>query len=204
VTRSPVDVLTRSFAIIDPNASKAENKTTTTMALEAHWKNVSSGVLHDMMDTTERHRSDPRALSVKLEDLLSSTHGNTTLKSLFSFLLGQSSGERVMQTLIAHTTKVLHVVARSELQGDTQRKHLGRLIVRKPAKCSHINTFNKALGYPIIGCVEPTPLPSTPASAGAGSADGGAARTRQRTRKRSRRRRLNELDGSLTLHGAPW
>lgn len=165
LVRAPIDVLTRSFLLADPNATHTiKNATLLVDSLELHWKKLSGGLLHDMQDFFEGTSADPRSMSIRYEDLASDEHGNETLGRLFSHLLLPGDAEQrapmsqvqgLAQELALESARILPSLIRSDQQGESQRKHLQRLLLRKPAKCQHVNKLHKALGYPQVTCTEP-------------------------------------------------
>lgn len=195
IVRSPIDVLTRSYQLLEPNATHVMNSSALLSALEAHWKRLSGGLLHAMQDMVESHASDPHALKVHLEDLLPDQQPNATLAKLFAFLLNAEPSDSRVEDLLGAVAKVLPSSGRAELQGDTQRKHLAKLLTRKPAKCQHVTRVQQAMNYPALLCSAET---TNKASAGGGdggssTADGALSRHRP-AKKRTRRRRLAEID----------
>ena len=196
--RSPLDVLTRSYQLLDPNSTHTMNSTALLVALEAHWKTLSTGVLHEMQDIAESHSADPRALRIRLEDLMPESNPNTTLASIFAFLLDAdgSSGRSRPHALRTATEKALLAAGRAEQQGDTQRKHLSKLLLRKPAKCQHVNRLLQPLGYSAMPCTEGTSSSKSTAPAGSSSSGGGDASSagERRTTRKRRSRRLMEVD----------
>ena len=178
LVRAPVDVLTRSFLIAEPNATHTiKNATVLVNALEAHWKQLTGGLLHDMQDIHESIAHDPSSITIRFEDLISDELSNATLSRMFAFLLGgeRSGGHALakvntrVQAVAASAARLLPGLARADLQGDSQRKHLQRLLLRKAAKCQHVNKLHGALAYPAVTCTE------APAIAPAKSTSGPAA-----------------------------
>ena len=66
-----------------------------------------------------------------------------------------SQVQGLAQELALESARILPSLIRSDQQGESQRKHLQRLLLRKPAKCQHVNKLHKALGYPQVTCTEP-------------------------------------------------
>ena len=152
VVRSPMDVLTRSYLLLEPNATHLMNSSELTLALEAHWKLLSNGALHEMQDIAESHASDPHALQIELEDLIAEERANATLGRAFAFLLDCHPEDERVHQLLGGASKVLLAAGRVELQGENQRKHLAKLLLRKPAKCQHVNKIQQALRYDPLPC----------------------------------------------------
>ena len=144
-----------------------------------------------MQDVFESHSSDPHARGVRLEDLLPEGRPNATLATLFAFLLDTDASDARVHALLAAVANVLPTAGRAELQGDTQRKHLAKLLLRKPAKCQHVNRMLQALEYTALPCTENVKGDKATATSGGGE---GASATKRRVAQRSRRRRLMEID----------
>jgi len=196
VIRSPLDMLTRSFQLQDPNATHAMNSSGLVAALEAHWKVLSNGVLHTMQDMVESHASDPHSLGVRIEDLLPDGRPNATMAQLFAFLINGDVVDARVHALVAAVSKALLAAGRAEMQGETQRKHMARLLLRKPAKCQHITRLQQALGYPALTCPEGSPKATTTAGGGRSSGTTDEERgERRKLRTLRRQRRLAEVNG---------
>lgn len=160
IVRNPLELLTRSYLLMDPNATHNMNATVLLAGLEAHWKLLTSGLLHEMVDVAESHAADPQAMQIPFESMLSDTLGNETIVRMLAFMLDRSPLDRSIQELATALSHVLSTNAKTEIQGDAQRKHLAKLFMRKPAKCNHVNKLQAALGYETVRClVEPKPPP---------------------------------------------
>ena len=196
VVRSPLDTLTRSFQLSVPNATQTMNASALLVALEAHWKMLSNEKLHVMQDMAEGHAADPHSMNMKLEDLLpvvpDTGHSNETLAKMFGFWLDAEPSDARVVSVAAAAAKVLPAAGRAELQGDTQRKHMSKLLTRKPAKCSHVSRVQQAVGYAALPCT------TSKASSGDGHSDGddadGEPQRQRSVRRRRRMRRLMEID----------
>ena len=195
VTRSPLDMLARSYQLLEPNATRSMNSSVLLVALEAHWKKLSNGLLHSMQDISESHAADPHSLDVKLEDLMPDAHANATLARIFAFLLDAEVSDARVQSIVAAVAKGLTVVGRAEVQGDTQRKHMSKLLVRKPAKCLHVSRVQQAVGYAALPCPESAKATSSSTSTLIGNReDPDREPPRHRTERTLRlRRRLMEV-----------
>ena len=193
LVRSPLDMLTRSYQLAWPNATRQLNSSQLVSGLEAHWKLLSSNLLHEMMDVAQGFEADPRALRIRLEDLTSETQGNATLAHMLAFLLDRSRADRLIIALTSELSYALSTHARAEMQGDTQRKHLAKLLLHKPAKCHHMNKLLSAVGYEEVACTEPKPSAAGDAKSDSGSAAYKASRSL---------RRLYELTRASTSRGA--
>ena len=152
VVRSPLDMLTRSYLLAQPNATRIYNSSQLVAALEAQWKVLAGSVLHEMIDTYESYLVDPLTLSVKMEDLISESLGNATLMRTLAFLLDRSPTDSTVQALFVPLSHTLAVQARMEHQGEAQRKHLAKLFMHKPAKCVHANKLQQSLNYEVFHC----------------------------------------------------
>ena len=105
-SETPIDVLTRSFLLADPNATHTiKNATSLVDSLELHWKKLSGGLLHDMQDFFEGTSADPRSMSIRYEDLASDEHGNETLGRLFSHLLLPGDAEQTRTDVTSARTR---------------------------------------------------------------------------------------------------
>ena len=152
LVRSPLDVLTRSYLLAQPNATHTLNSTSLVTALEGHWKLLSSSVLHEMVDMAEGFESDPHALRVQVEDLISNSRANQTLARILGFLLDRSPNDHQITSLTSDLSAALVQHARLELLGEEKRKHLAKLLLHKPAKCQHVNKLSNSLGYDEAPC----------------------------------------------------
>ena len=92
VVRSPLEMLTKSFQLLEPNATHTMNGTALLGALEAHWKRLSGGVVHTMQDMFESLAADPHSLALKLEDMLPDARANATLAKLVGAITADSNG----------------------------------------------------------------------------------------------------------------
>ena len=100
VVRSPMDVLTRSYQLLEPNATHARNATDLANALELQWKGLSGGALHMMQDMDESQASDLHAYRIRFEDLLPEGTPNATLAQLFAFLLDKEAADATVDALV--------------------------------------------------------------------------------------------------------
>ena len=155
-------------------------------------------------DVADGHASDQHALQIRFEDLVSDDRGNATLRRIFSFLLlgtaddgkkragaardDGGDGEQRVDALVSIASRALPAFARAEMLGESQRKRVAKLLLRKPAKCHHVNKVHQALGYAEVGCTD---------DGKGGSAASDAVEERRRllrwARRRRARRRLRRL-----------
>ena len=171
VVRSPMDVLTRSYQLLEPNATHARNATDLANALELQWKGLSGGALHMMQDMDESQASDLHAYRIRFEDLLPEGTPNATLAQLFAFLLDKEAADATVDALVDAAGRVLSAAGKAEQLGDTQRQKLQKLMLKKPAKCQHVNKMQQALKYDMFPC------PEDKAAKGAGAVGEAVAET---------------------------
>ena len=102
-------------------------------------------------------------------------------------VVGSVAGRVLGPPLPALVWAALQAAAKSEVAGGSQRAHLVKLLLRKPAKCMHLSRVQAALGYTPLQCA--TRIKGREGSR-EGTAEAGGEVHTQRRRRRSRRRRV--------------
>lgn len=195
VRRDPAEVLARWHMRLLPNATRTQNSSALLESVETQARLLLVGELRDMAAVVEAHQSDRRTLPLKAEELLSLTHGNSTMRRLFGFLLGShSGGAALVEDLVRAVWPAQQAAARAEAAGASQRQHLLKQLQRRPLKCSHFSRMQATLGYAPMACQNH--------SAGGGRGGVAAAkapRNSRQVRRRHRRRLLGLLETASPL-----
>jgi len=148
VIRDPLDIITRSFLLAEPNATHATNASAIMLGLEGHIRSLLQEQLYDMQAMSDAQDADPHYMRVHLEDFEGSGV-NATLARVFAFLLGRTYQDVEVPTSVH---EVFAAAWKADERGSTQRKHLIKVLTKKPAKCHHVARLQISLGYAPMFC----------------------------------------------------
>lgn len=108
VRRDPADLIGRSFAREQPNATHTLNSSALQEGIEAQAKFALAEGFREMAAACEAHATDRSSLLLRIEDMMSPTSANATLTKLLGFLLGpRAVPHSFVEKLVASAWKVV-------------------------------------------------------------------------------------------------